>query len=162
MSAKILHVQPCSVFNILGVAASTEQHKVFGRRVLLLTLAWLHDQWRRWRYPSVALQLPPLQHSQHAGSRRSRLGATRRYSPRNKTKLHFKPEKQGNHLHASSVPGGTRCSAREAPRRPRRLRLRHNVAQDTSVTQKAAYSITMSGAFPTPASQQRPRGAPDS
>lgn len=67
MTAKILHVQPCSALNIPGVAESTEQHKVLGRRVLLLPLAWLLDPWRRWRYPSVAPQLPPHQHTRHAG-----------------------------------------------------------------------------------------------
>lgn len=58
VTAKILHVQPCSVLNIVGVAVSTERHKVFGRRVLLLPLAWLRDQWQPRRYPSVELQLP--------------------------------------------------------------------------------------------------------
>lgn len=74
MSAKILHVQPCPVLNIPGVAVSTEQHKVFGRRVLLLTLAWLHDQWRRWRYPSVALQLPPANTASMQGCAEAGLG----------------------------------------------------------------------------------------
>lgn len=65
--AKILHVQACSILNILCVAVSTEQHKVLERRVLLLILAWLHDRWQR--CPNVPLSLPTTPHeANHANS----------------------------------------------------------------------------------------------
>lgn len=162
MSAKILHVQPCTVLNIPGVAVSTEQHKVFGRRVLLLTLAWLHDQWRRYLYPSVALQLPPRQHSQHAGPRRSRtLGPPGSAHPEIKRNYN-------SNIRASGPSSCQLCAGKKlmfqgrSPSSATHPWLRRRVAQYRSVTQKAAYSIRMRGAFPPPASQQRPRGPPDS